>query len=298
MNEHDMKDFKAAYDAIPVPKELEGRVRASLQAAKQEQRRNKARKRRLLWQRTGAGAAAAMAAVVLLANSSPVVARAMEQVPVLGAITRVVTFRTFEDQGERTQAHVEVPQVEGGSEALNDAIAAYTDTIIEQYQADAARVEGADVEAESNHYSLDLSYQVVTDNDRVFALRFNQTLVMASGVESVKIYDVDKATGELLTLDDLFQPGSDYLSVITENIQEQMRAQMAADSEVYYWVDSEIEDLNFTRLEADTDFYLNDSGELVLVFDEGEVAPMYMGVVEFTIPSDILSGLADPAYLG
>ena len=124
MNEHDMKDFKAAYDAIPVPKELEGRVRASLQAAKQEQRRNKARKRRLLWQRTGAGAAAAMAAVVLLANSSPVVARAMEQVPVLGAITRVVTFRTFEDQGERTQAHVEVPQVEGGSEALNDAIAA------------------------------------------------------------------------------------------------------------------------------------------------------------------------------
>ena len=83
MNEHDMKDFKAAYDAIPVPKELEGRVRASLQAAKQEQRRNKARKRRLLWQRTGAGAAAAMAAVVLLANSSPVVARAMEQVPVV-----------------------------------------------------------------------------------------------------------------------------------------------------------------------------------------------------------------------
>ena len=133
------------------------------------------------------------------------------------------------------------------------------------------------MEAESNHYSLDLSYQVVTDNDRVFALRFNQALVMASGVESVKIYDVDKATGELLTLDDLFQPGSDYLGVLTENIQEQMRAQMAADSEVYYWVDSEIEDLNFTRLEADTDFYLNDSGELVLVFDEGEVAPHVYG---------------------
>ncbi len=294
MNEHTVKDFKAAYDAIPVPEELEGRVRSSLDAAK---RANRAKTRaRRLWTRTGAGAAAAMAAVVLLANSSPAVAQAMERVPVLGAITRVVTFRTFEEEGERTQAHVEIPQVEGGGEALNSAIADYTSAIIEQYKADAARVENSDVEAESNRYSLDLSYQVVTDSDAVFALRFDQALVMASGMESVKIYSVDKTTGELLTLADLFQPGSGYLDVLTENIQEQMRTQMAQDERLSYWVDSDIEGLNFTRLDPDTAFYLNENGDLVLVFNEGDVAPMYMGVVEFTIPYDVISGLANPAY--
>ena len=81
-----------------------------------------------------------MVGVTGLANSSATIAHAMEQIPVLGAITKVVTFRNYEDDRGNTSAHIEVPQIEGGEGVsdLNDAIKAYTDTIIAQYEKDAA----------------------------------------------------------------------------------------------------------------------------------------------------------------
>ena len=71
-------------------------------------------------------------------------AYAIEKVPVLGAITRVFTFVTYEDDRGNTSAHVDVPQVEGGSDELNAAIQDYTNAIIEQYKKDAGLVEAYD----------------------------------------------------------------------------------------------------------------------------------------------------------
>ena len=39
------------------------------------------------------------------------------------------------------------------------------------------------------------------------------------------------------------------------------------------------------------DFYFNESGELVIAFDEYEVAPGYMGAPEFVIPQKVTAGL-------
>ena len=202
------------------------------------------------------------------------------------------TFRTYEEDRGNTSAHIDIPSVEGGGDALSAAIQAYTDTIIQQYQHEAA------LQGELGHYDLDLTYTVATDNETVFALRFDQTLVMASGNESVKIYAVDKATGELLTLSDLFRPDSDCLSVLTEEVQRQMAEQMASDDQIHYWLhDEDVGDLNFTALDPDTSFYIDGEGRLVLVFDEGTVAPMYMGITEFTIPAQVVKDIALPQYL-
>lgn len=299
MREDRLESMRKEYHEIPIPEDLEFQVRASIQRAKREQGKEKPTKGRVyrLWKRTGLTAAAAMIGLVVLTNASPTVAYAMEQVPVLGAITRVFTFHTYEYQGDKTSAHIEVPQVEGGSQELNDAIVAYTDTIIQQYQQDAGLYQG-ESQGETDHYTLDMTYTVVTDSDTLFALRFDQTQIMASGTESVKVYAVDKATGHILSLADLFQADSDYLGVLTRAVQEQMAQQMEADPAVYYWLDDEVEEWNFTQLPSDTDFYVNEAGDLVLVFDEGEVAPMYMGVVEFTIPAQDLKGIAQGDYLG
>ena len=70
-----------------------------------------------------------------------------------------------------------------------------------------------------------------------------------------------------------------------------MQAQMDADEMVHYWLNDEIEDLNFKAITDDTSFYLNERGNVVIGFNEGDVAPMYMGCVEFEIPSEILSGI-------
>lgn len=303
MNEYSLDDLKQAFQSIPVPEELAFRVSSAIALGERDAKRKQRGKNIVrFWKTAGTTVAAAAAAVVILANTSPGIACAMEQIPVLGAITRVVTFRTFEDEQGTTSAHIDVPRVEGGGTQLNDAIESYTNTIIAEYQRDSALTQayGGDETAphsESNHYSLDLTYTVVTDNDAVFALRFDKDLVMASGVESVKIYNVDKATGKILSLDDLFRPGSDYLDALTRNIQEQMQSRMDADEDQCYWLHEEAEGMNFTRLSADAAFYIDGDGQLVIVFDEGDVAPMYMGVVEFTIPPEAVEGLTLPGYL-
>ena len=67
-----------------------------------------------------------------------------------------------------------------------------------------------------------------------------------------------------------------------------MREQMDADSNVYYWLDDqEVPEWNFRSITEDTSFYLDQDGRLVICFNEGDVAPMYMGCVEFKISEDI-----------
>ena len=302
MNEMDLKKMKREFDAIPLPEELEDRVKTSIEQAKRAQKEDKGViKMKKFWKNAGTTVAAAAAAVAILVNVSPSAAYAMEQVPVLGTITRAITLRTYQDRQGNASAHVEVPTVEGGSDELNNSIQQYTDAIIAEYKKDAAAVMEYDQDpnapsAQTNQYALDLSYTVVTDNSAIFALRFDKAVVMNSGVESVKIYNMDKATGKLLTLGDLFQPDSDYLAVLTQSIQRQMKQRMEADESLTYWVDSDIPAMDFTQLDPNATFYLNGDGQLVIVFDEGTVAPMYMGVVEFAIDQQDIAGIAQPVY--
>lgn len=297
----ELEELRRQYKSIPIPEGLEFRVKSSIVRGRnarsgQGGEKTAVKKRRYLKRGLGA-CAAALLTIAALANSGPGVARAMERIPLLGPITRVFTFRTYQDQrGDRVSADIRVPEVENGGE-LNDAIQKYTDTIIAEYEQDAAEAAGTEAESHSGRYRMDLDYTVVTDNDVLFSLRFNKTVIMASGAESVRIYNVDKATGKILALGDLFRKDGDYLGALTENIRRQMRARMEEDESVQYWLDGEVEAWNFTALDPDVSFYINGAGKLVIVFDEGVVAPMYMGVTEFAIPAETVAEIAVPGYL-
>ena len=70
-----------------------------------------------------------------------------------------------------------------------------------------------------------------------------------------------------------------------------MQEQMAADENVQYWLHDEMEELNFKTITDETSFYVNENGNIVIAFNEGDVAPMYMGSVEFEISSEVLSNI-------
>ena len=64
---------------------------------------------------------------------------------------------------------------------------------------------------------------------------------------------------------------------------------MDEDENVYYWLeDKEVEEWNFDEIPEDVSFYVNENNELVICFNEGDVAPMYMGTVEFVISNEVL----------
>ena len=91
---------------------------------------------------------------------------------------------------------------------------------------------------------------------------------------------------------DLFREDSGYLDIMSEEIRDQMRALMAEDEMKTYWVDkTDIPELNWEGLKEDQNYYFDDNGNLVLVFDEYEVAPGYMGAQEFTVEKAVFEGM-------
>ncbi len=256
----------------------------------------------------GWAAAAAAVAILVLPNASPKIAYAMSQVPVLRNVIEVVVIRDYNYaegtyEADIEQGNVVVVTTEQEDDAdyaivvddvtdetevsvaiINKDIDTMTQELIDAFEADVATGEG-------NH-GVYLSHEVVTDTDKWFTLRIYAEDVEASGTQYVYYYHIDKTTGEIADLETLFTEGADYVTPISENIISQMREQMAADENMIYWLDEEIDpEMNFTQIQKDQKFYLNEQGAIVICFDEYEVAPGYMGLVEFTIDMNVLTDI-------
>ncbi len=256
----------------------------------------------MIWVGIGSCAVAAMLAVVLLVNFNPSIAQAMSQVPVINAIVKVVSFRTFESSEKDMNAKVAIPEVEVkdasgrkndvASKELNDHVKEYTDTIIQQFKKDVKETGGRGKE------EVMTSHKVLTDNSRLFALGIETEIVSGSSDFSIKTYHIDKETGTCIGLQDLFERDSDYLKIMTKEIKRQMKEQMKADDGKAYFIDNDdMPELNWKGLTEDADFYVNSKGELTIVFDKYEVAPGYMGGCEFVIPTEVIQGSVKEAYL-
>lgn len=291
-----IEEMKQQYSQIPVPEELKGRLEETIkQAAREIEREEKNMKRAKILKytkRTAGVAAAAVFALVISVNSSASVAHAFEGVPVLGTLTKLVTFRNYEVQEGNMEADITTPKVEGlenkETEAeLNKQLADYTDMLIQQFQKD-LKEQGTE-----GYESISTTHQVLTDNEEVFSMELSAVTVQASGYQQNKYYTVEKATGKILSLKDLFAEGSDYQSVLTAEIQKQMREQMAADEGKSYFLDSEPDMAadDFKQLKADAEFYITNDGKLVIAFDEYEVAAGYMGAPAFEIPTEVVKDI-------
>ena len=272
-----MEMWKEEYDQIPVPQEARDKIEAGIMRARLEKKRSDRMKN---MKRTGVTAAALVLTFGIAVNASPVVAQAMDGIPVIGSIARVVTIRNYNESTDNgMMADISVPQIDGNV-AANAEMDAYAKELIARYEKEVV----AQLGQEEGHYALESSYEVVSDNDKYVSIRTNTVETMASGAEFVKIFTVDKATGQTVSLKDYLN-SPEKLEAVSQNIKDQMAAQMAEDEGKVYFTEGEPG--GFTGLTGDENFYLNEAGELVIVFGEYEVAPGYMGTVSFTIPADV-----------
>ena len=268
-----MEMWKEEYDQIPVPQEARDKIEAGIMRARLEKKRSDRMKN---MKRTGVTAAALVLTFGIAVNASPVVAQAMDGIPVIGSIARVVTIRNYNESTDNgMMADISVPQIDGNV-AANAEMDAYAKELIARYEKEVV----AQLGQEEGHYALESSYEVVSDNDKYVSIRINTVETMASGAEFVKIFTVDKATGQTVSLKDYLN-SPEKLEAVSQNIKDQM----AEDEGKVYFTEGEVG--GFTGLTGDENFYLNEAGELVIVFGEYEVAPGYMGTVSFTIPKDV-----------
>lgn len=233
-------------------------------------------------------AVAALVAITVLTNSNAQIANAMERIPVIGAIAKVVTFREYKEESKNFEANVQIPQIaqeDGKTLAANQSIQEYAQELIASYEAELKESQG------EGHYSLNSSYEVAFENEKYVCIRINTEIIMASGSNFVKVFTVDKETGAAISLSEFLGNKEELLENISTNIKEQMKKQMEEDDNVFYYYQTEHPEDDFQGLTGEESYYFTENKELVISFDEYEVAPGYMGAVSFVIPKEVTGDL-------
>ena len=276
----EFEQLKKEYQDIKIPQQGLERIEKAVFMAKKKKRRQK----RLTW----ALSAAAAMALVVLPNVNPRAAYAMGNLPVIGGLFKVITVREYNYEDEHNVADIQVPQISAESQAsggadngiaqVNKSVDEYAAQLEEQFKASMT---------EQGYNEMTVSYKAVTDTKEWFTLKMEGTAVAASGYEFSRYYNVDKMTGQVIELKDLFKAGADYVTPISQEIKKQMKEQMDAQTAFYFLDDEEMTDA-FKQIQEDQNFYLKEDGSLVIAFDEYEVGPGYIGAPEFVIPQEVV----------
>ncbi len=271
-DDNPLTEQKKAYMQIPVPKTAKKSVETGIAKARAEKRKNMMLHN---LKKIGVCAAAVLVTFGVVVNASPMVANAMVGLPVIGKITKVITFGKYTNEQNHMSADVNIPKVEGNV-AANAEIETYAKDLIAKYELELEKTNGA------SNYDMQSDYEVVADGKNYVSIRINTVITQASGAQFVKIFTIDKATGKVKTLQQYVNDDA-KLQAISNNIKQQMETQMEEDKNKSYFIGDD----GFSGLTGDESFYLNEVGELVIVFDEYVIAPGSMGMIQFTIADSV-----------
>lgn len=240
--------------------------------------------------KTAYSAAGFAAAFVLMFNLIPGLSYAANDVPILGDLVRIVTLGRFEVKEGNYEADVVTPKIEGLLDKkleskLNAEFSENADAVIAAFEKDVKELT-EEFGKENFHLGVSADYVVKTDNENVLAIDFYVTEIMASGAESHRFYNIDKKTGMLITLESLFLKNSDYVTPISDYIIGEMKERNERE-EGHYFIGEEDSE-GFVKISEEQEFYINDAGNIVICFNEYEVAAGAEGCPEFEIPPYVI----------
>lgn len=265
-----LKEWRRQYNDIPIPTELDDIIESALTGHTQQ----KHMKKRWIWPTSIVAAASIFTATV---NFSPQAAKAMSEVPILKQIIEVITIDKIHEEQESKSIDVEIPEISGLENHqlethLNQAFLEKGKQLYQEY-------------TDSNgHLAIQSDYSIVNENNQILSIELNTFKAEASGYEQKDYLTIDKELQTVITLPSLFTSEA-YVEVISEEIKKQMKQNLANDENLIYWLDDVA---SFTTINRDQPFFINEDNHLIISFDEYEVAPGYMGVVQFEIPTEII----------
>ncbi|HHY72568.1 MAG TPA: DUF3298 and DUF4163 domain-containing protein [Bacillus bacterium] len=267
-----LEQLKRKYKDIPIPNELDFVVKKALKQKK---------KRHVIMMKPLVGVGAAAIILITGVNTSPTFANTLSEVPLVGSIVKVLTFTEFKVDEETAKADIKIPAITNMENktleaTLNNKYLEESKKLYNDFTADMEELK----KNGGGHLGVKSGYDVKTDNDQILAI--GRYVVSTVNGFSKYTYDtIDKKNQLLITLPSLFKDDS-YISLISENIKEQMKQQMKTDPDKVYW--EEID-----NIDKNQSFYINNDGKLVICFDKYEVAPGFMGVREFVIPTNVIA---------
>lgn len=260
---------------------------------KQWEEKNRVQQK-LRFQRTIRAAAATAAAVCILftaaLNTSPVFAKEAAQLPVIGGLARVLTFRSYETEKDDIAVSVEIPTIEMiaadtkiTADNINQEILAlcsqYADDAVlraEEYRTAFLETGGTPEEWAQHNIKITVNYEIKQQNSDYLSVVIRGTESWTNAYSETNYYNLDVNTGELVTLKDIL--GSDYMELANAQIRKQITERQKA-GELFFTA----EEGGFTGISENTKFYINETNRPVIVFERYEIAPGSSGDIEFEI---------------
>lgn len=274
---------RARYEAAPVPEELNFAVAAAVRAGGRE------RKRRRVVRRSLATLASCCACFVLLVNVSPVFARAVYEMPVLGSLARVVTVTQYAIEDKNHLIDVRLPALENtGNTDLEQRINLEIQTRINGVLAEAedrarqtreAYMATGGAEEDFIPIIISVDYEIKCQNERCLSFILTKTETIASAYTEIYCYNIDLETGKELTLQDVLGPG--YREIANAAVRTEIDRRIREEGAGYF--DGTDGVVGFQSVTDGQLFYINGAGNPVVLFEKYEIAPGYMGTQEFEI---------------
>lgn len=282
------------YSGIEIPMELGLIVAGAIRSVPGNVTVLPVKTKKTQWRKAAAAVAAVLLCFTAGLNASEAFAEAVSKVPVLGDLSRVLTFREYHWQDHDKSMYIAVPQIqaeEGASSSVVKDVNAEIEKIVEQYKEEVEQrvadykeafiaTGGTEEEFADKNIKVNVDYSVRYESqDRL-------SLVLTadedwSGASSVQYYyNLDLEEDRILTLRDLL--GDDYVQIANEEIKKQMQERAAADPELTYF-DGSHGMPGFTTVDENTNFYISSKGNPVVVFEKYAIAPGAFGAQEFEI---------------
>ena len=131
--------------------------------------------------------------------------------------------------------------------------------------------------------NIQVDYKVGYSSDKIVSFIILKSETLASAYTEMYYYNIDIENGKKLNLRDIF--GNEYKEIVNEAIYKEIEKRSKNQNNIYFTE----ENGGFKGIENEyQNFYINQDGKVVIVFEKYEIAPGYMGIQEFIIDRQIL----------
>ncbi|GGG15192.1 anti-sigma-V factor RsiV [Lysinibacillus alkalisoli] len=263
---NNLQNMKQQYHDIPLPKELSDAVQHALH----QNRSKKSWYRPLLLT-----AVAILALFIGSINLSSSFANQLASVPLMSSVVEVFSVQDIERNYGDTEVAVSKPVITGFNDKQFEQI------LNEKYEEENRELFKS-TSTEKGRISLDRQAVVLTDTENVLSIARYTTVTQGGSAQSIAIDNIDPHNEWVITLPSLFKDNT-YIPAISSYIY----AQIEQREDRLYFTDEE-GSITFNTIDANQTFSITKDGQLTIYFDEYTIAAGAAGIVEFTIPTDVI----------
>lgn len=274
---------KKRYQQIPIPDQLPAVIHDAMN------HQTKKPRFRVLRYTTG-GIAACFLAFVLCVNTSTVFAESVYDIPIIGDFARIITFSQYQTEDEVKIVNVEIPAIQntGNTEfekEINQQIYDKMNQLVEESKQIAQEYYDAFLETggkKEDFLPVDIivDYEVKQNDKNTLSFIVTRFIGFASAYTEKFYYNIDLKNDKMITLQDLL--GENYKEIANRQIQAAIDLANQTEDSMFF-KEGDLSNSEFKSIQDNQNFYINQDGKPVVVFDKYEIAAGAAGFPEFVI---------------